>query len=517
MRTIRLLILGAVLVAAGLWSFWGSVGSTTSAERPNIIFVLTDDMDASLLTFMSKLKSLVADQGLTLTNFFSTFSLCCPARATILRGQYGHNTQILGNMPPSGGYDKFHNLGEENSSVATWLQAAGYKTMYVGKYLNGYPGSAGRTFVPPGWNEWYSAVGGNPYNEYDYVLNENGKLVPYGRKPEDYGTDVYARKTVDFIQRTAKEGKPFFVHFSAYAPHSPYTPAPRHQTMFQDATVPQPPNFNETDVSDKPDYIRLRPSLTAQTIRQLDHNYVLRLRSLQAVDDAIGAMVDALKAAGQLENTYIFFTSDNGYHLGNHRLVEGKIAPYEEDIKLPFVVRGPGIPAGRTLPHLAGNVDLAPTWAELAGAKAPEFVDGRSLVPLLGSTPPATDAWRQSFLLENGEMGRRAATMNAQTYASSVGIDERLLEPEDRDFQLDQQGLGVPAFRGIRTKDYLYIEYTTGERELYDLNKDPYELQNLSAVADPALLRQLSARVAELKTCAGEPCRTIESGTIATR
>jgi arylsulfatase A-like enzyme len=388
--------------------------------------------------------------------------------------------------------------------------------MYVGKYLNGYPGNAGRTFVPPGWSEWYSAVAGNPYDEYGYTLNENGKLVSYGNTPSDYGTDVYARKTVDFIQRTSKEGMPFFVHFSVYAPHSPYTPANRHKEMFADAKVPQTLNFNETDVSDKPEYIRTRQSLNAQDVNRLNQDYRLRLQSLQAVDEAIGAFVDALKAAGKLENTYLFFMGDNGYHMGNHRLMTGKIAPYEEDIRVPMIVRGPGVPAGKTIDLLTGNVDLAPTWAEIASARADSFVDGRSLVPLWSSSLPQTGAWRQVFLLENGEVENRRYSPDA--YAAKE-IDPLTLEPIELnpDQQPGRQSQPVPSFRGLRTKDYTYIEYATGEKELYDLIKDPQQLQNAISIADRALLRQLAARVDEMRRCAANTCRAIESAPLGIR
>ncbi len=517
MRIAKFVVLGALLLSVGLWSLYGSVQSVMQPEKPNIIFILTDDMDAKLVDAMPKLKSLLADQGVTFSNHFVSFSLCCPSRASILRGQYAHNTQILGNMPPAGGYEKFHMLGEESSTAATWLQAAGYKTMYVGKYLNGYPGNAGRTFVPLGWNEWYSAVAGSPYDAYGYTLNENGKLVSYGNAPADYGTDVYAKKTIDFMQRTVKEAKPFFVHFSVYAPHSPYTPALRHKEMFADAKTPQTPNFNEADVSDKPQYIRNRPALTAQQINQLNGDYRLRLQSLQAVDEAIGAFVDALKAAGKLENTYFFFMGDNGYHMGNHRLMEGKIAPYEEDIRVPMIVRGPGVPTGKTVDLLTGNVDLAPTWAEIAGAKADSFVDGRSLVSLWGTTPPSVNSWRQVFLMENGDIDNRR--LETDSYDLGKDVDPLTLEPIELfpDQQPGAQAQAIPAFRGLRTKDYTYVEYVTGEKEFYDLAKDPQQLVNAISSADPALLKQLSAKLAELRRCAANTCRAIELAPLLAR
>jgi arylsulfatase A-like enzyme len=482
-------------------------------KKPNILFILTDDLDAASIPFMPKLKSLLSDQGTTFNNFFISMPLCCPSRAAILRGQYGHNTEILGNTPPSGGFEKFNQLNEEQSTIATWLQAAGYRTLLAGKYLNGFPQKNNLMYIPPGWTEWYSAMKGGAYGEYNYTLNENGKQVAYGNKPEDYGTDVYARKTVEFIERSTQEGKPFFAYVSVYAPHGPATPAPRHEKMFANVTVPHPPNFNEADVSDKPSHIRNRPTLTNAQIKRLDEDYRKRLQSLQAVDDLIETLVNALKANGQLDKTYLFFTSDNGFHLGNHRQLTGKVAPYEEEIRVTMIVRGPDVPAGKSLAHLTGNIDLAPTWAELAGAKIPAFVDGRSLVPLLGNNPPSQ--WRECFGIENGLLLTRERRRSTNIIFTNAVVE--LLEPPDQDDEYlaatptpQRVALGIPDYRGLRTANYMYVEYITGDKELYDIKNDPYQLQNLAAKADPHLLIQLAARLKELQTCQAAECRTIE-------
>jgi arylsulfatase A-like enzyme len=475
-----------------------------SAKRPNILFILTDDLDAASIAYMPKLQALLADQGTSFANFFVNVSLCCPSRSSILRGQYAQNTEIFGNSPPDGGFAKFHELGREDSTIATWLQAAGYRTMLAGKYLNGYPQGVEPTYIPPGWSEWYSPAKGNPYSEYNYTLNENGKLVAYKSQPEDYGTDVYARKTIDFIQRASKDSQPFFVYLATYAPHGPATPAPRHANLFPDAQAPRTPAFNEPDVSDKPQYIRDRPRLTPRALASLDQAYRKRLQSLQAVDEMIANLIDTLKTTGELDNTYIFFASDNGFHMGQHRLLQGKTAPYEEDIRVPLIVRGPGVPAGQTREHLTGNIDLAPTFAELAGARIPDFVDGRSLVPLLSDNPPSPGNWRQAYLLQHG----------APTEESSLDTEYAgLLEPPDStddEATAKRTPRGIPAFQGLRTQDYLYVEYVTGERELYDLRQDPNELNNLSASADPALLAQLAARLKQLARCSAANCRAAE-------
>ncbi len=461
---------------------------------------------------MPKLKSLVADQGVTFENFFVNVSLCCPSRATTLRGQYAQNTGVYGNSPPDGGHEKFVSAGDDKSTIAVWLQNAGYKTMLAGKYMNGYPSRDNPLYIPPGWSEWYSAVKGNAYGEYNYTLNENGKPVAYGNKPEDYGTDVYTRKATDFIARAAKEGKSFFIYLSVYAPHSPATPAPRHEKLFADAKAPRPPNYNEADVSDKPEYIRNEDPLTAREQSRIDADYRKRLQSLQAVDEGIESLVNALKLVGQLGNTYIFFGSDNGFHLGNHRLAQGKQAPYEEDIRVLLLGRGPGVPLGKTIDnYLAGNVDYAVTWADIASVKPPDFVDGRSLAPLWSANPPRADEWRQAYLIMHG-------TPNAPTRPQPRVTPTQMSEvDEPDDYEREQQSAsapakkGMPAFAGLRTTDYTYVEYVTGEKELYDLKNDPYQLQNLASKADTTLLKQLSARLAELRKCAAATCRTVEN------
>lgn len=494
-----------------------NISQSATAQQPNIIFILTDDMTYADLAVMPKLKALVTDQGASFTNYFLNVTLCCPSRSSILRGQYNHNTTIFGNSPPQGGFQKFYQLGEEKSTVAVWLHDAGYRTMLAGKYLNGYPKGASETYIPPGWDEWYSAVKGNAYGEFNYTLNENGKLVPYGGRPEDYGTDVYGHKAMDFIQRTAHDGKPFFIYLATYAPHQPATPAPRDANKFLDAKLPQPPNFNEDDVSDKPAYIRNRPTLTDQQIAQLQDLYRKRLQSLQAVDDLVENLVNTLKATGQLDNTYIFFSSDNGFHLGQHRLLQGKTTAYEEDIRVPLIVRGPGVPAGKTVDALVGNVDLAPTWAELAAAKAPDFVDGRSLVPFLQGNAPA---WRTAYLIQHGNpdhpQGQQPKQQpkhpkKAQTAMPRSGTLEQPDNPEEA------RGLGVPDYYALRTKDYTYVEYITGEKELYDLNKDPYELWNIASTASHELLNQLSAILAQFHQCKGATCRMVDAQPITAK
>lgn len=497
--------------------------STTTGRPPNIVFLLTDDLDAAELEYMPHVKELIGGAGASFSNYFVNVSLCCPSRTTTLRGQYSHNSGVLTNGGTNGGFETAYQLGIEKDTIATTLQSAGYQTALFGKYLNGYPRTAGDTYIPPGWNEWDSAVKGNAYGEFNYTLNENGKLVNYGRKPEDYGTDVYVNKAANFIQTSAQQGKPFFEYLAVYAPHGPATPAPRHANLFPDARAPRTPDYNEADVSDKPAYISERPPLTDQQQKNTDALYRKRLQSLQAVDEGVVKLVDQLKASGQLDNTYFVFASDNGFHLGQHRLAQGKQTPYEEDIRLPFLVRGPGINAGTTVDALVGNVDLSPTFAAMAGVQPPAFTDGRSLLPLATGKPGATDGWRQSYLLEHWtEKSTGTTPTTKQQEETGIGADGVQTEPPDGDQEDVAPGggggrrskaavSGIPEFQGIRTAKYTYIEYETGEKELYDIAADPYELDNKAATADPALLDSLHARLDDLRTCKTQGCRDLEA------
>ena len=241
----------------------------------------------------------------------------------------------------------------------------------------------------PGWDEWYAVAGG--VNFFNYTLNENGKLVRSGSEPEAYLTGVLTQKAADFIRRTVPTGQPFFMYIAPYAPHQPATPAPQHEDAFFGVEAPRTPSFNEQDVSDKPIWVRNTPLRIPAQLAQIDALYRERLQSMLAVEDLVQRLIETLRALSQLGNTYIVFTSDNGFHLGQHRLPAGKNSAYEEDIRVPLIVRGPGVPGGTVVENLAVNIDLAPTFAELGGTAAPEFVDGRSLISLLRPEPPSPE------------------------------------------------------------------------------------------------------------------------------
>lgn len=464
--------------------------------RPNIILILTDDMDLRLAShkYMARLDQLVARRGATFTNAFVPLSLCCPSRATILTGRYAHNLQVYNNTPPDGGFPVFRDLGHEEETLGVALQQAGYRTALMGKYLNEYPESDGLAHVPPGWDEWAVPAAGEPYTQFNYTLNVNGALFQYGREPADYLADVMTQRARQFVTQAAEDDVPFFLFFSAYAPHKPSTPAPRHRRTFRSAKAPRPPSFNEADVSDKPQKIRDLPPLGTAAIARLDQLFRLRVQSLQAVDEAIATLVQALEAAGELDNTYIVFTSDNGFHLGQHRLGSSKYTPYEEDIRIPLIVRGPGVKAGVKVDAFVENLDLAPTLAQLAGATLPVPPDGRSFAALLKNPrkPPAT--WRRLVFLEQFD------------FREPVAGPGSTLEPTD-----GPGGAEHTSHLGLRTSTYKFVEYATGELEYYDLVHDPYELNNLAGTLSADRLRQLSERLQALSTCSGSTCRELDA------
>ena len=472
---LALLTLVGLTVAAG-----ASARGRPAPQRPNIVFVLTDDLDWSLVQYMPHVQQLQA-KGTTFTNYVVTDSLCCPSRASIFTGCYPHNTGIFTNGP-DGGFALFHARGEENDTFAVRLHDSGYRTALMGKYLNGYT-AQGRVdgegrYVPPGWSEW--DVAGNGYPEFDYNLNENGRIVHYGSSPWAYLTDVLARKGSAFVHRAARARKPFFLEISTFAPHSPYTPAPRHAEDFPGLQAPRTAAFNEANVSDKPPWLRGHALLDLGQIGYIDAVQRLRAQAVEAVDELIASLEQQLQRDGVADSTYIFFSSDNGFHLGDHRLMPGKLTAFETDIRVPLVVAGPGVRAGREVARVTENVDLYPTFVRLGRAGTSPLVDGKSLVPLLRGD--AAPNWRDAALVEH----------HGPDWAAAAGPDAA--EP----------GSGNPStYEALRLPHSVYVEYANGAREYYDLESDPYELTNIYPRLSPQQVSALHSRLATLERCRG--------------
>jgi N-acetylglucosamine-6-sulfatase len=457
----------------------------STQSRPNIVIVMTDDQTVEQMQALKRVRTLLGRPGTTFTRNFATFPFCCPSRATYLTGQYSHNHRVRDNHPPEGGFSKL----DSSNTVSVWLRDAGYATAHVGKYLNGYGRKAG---VPAGWQEWYGSVGGMPTNYFDSCINENGRLIRYGRlatgcgsqqRPRVYNTDLYTRKAVDYINRRAPRAQPFFLSVGYNAPHAggpddasarcagSAQPAPRHRKAFVDAPLPTPPGFNEEDVSDKPAFIQGLQPLTSGRIDRIRTDYQCRRESLLAVDEGVGAIVAALRSTGELDNTLFMFTSDNGFFQGEHRVPGRKVKVYEPSVRVPALMRGPGIPRGKHVDELTGNIDLAPTILDAANARPRRTLDGVSLLEL--ARRPWLFASRE-LVLENGP----------------------------------DTGPGNPKYAAIRTDRYKYVEYVTGERELYDLSADPFEERSVHDSLDYSdVRRQLAERFRRLRVCAGASCR----------
>jgi arylsulfatase A-like enzyme len=454
-------------------------GPGGGSARPNIVFVLTDDLAWNLVRYMPHVVQLQR-RGETYSNYFVTDSLCCPSRASILTGRFPHNTRVFDNSPPEGGYGVFHERGEEAQTFAVALQRAGYRTALMGKYLNGYkPGAhegQGRPYVPPGWSEW--DVAGNGYPEYGYHMNSNGRVQAYGYRAADYLTDVLARKGLSFIDRSAADRRPFLLELATFAPHAPYTPAPRDANSFVGVKAPRTPAFN-TVGSNEPAWLSHFAPLPPGQIAAIDAKFRKRVQAVQAVDRMIAQVEARLAADGVARETYIVFSSDNGLHMGEHRLRPGKLTAFDTDIKVPLIVIGPGVPAGRTVAKPTENIDLCPSFEQLAGARVPASVDGHSLVALMHGRRVA--GWRKEILVEHH--GR---------------VDDR----GDPDLPVSGSG-NPPSYEAIRTRDSLYVQYDTGEREYYNLRRDPFELSNVADRLSPAHARRLQRTLVDIERCRG--------------
>lgn len=488
-----------------------------ASNKPNIVVIMVDDLDVrSLQTLlaqgmMPQLQSKVIGNGssVNFTESFVTRAQCCPARATFFTGQYAHNHNVLTNDPPLGGVGRFR----DSSTLATWLKAAGYRTGLVGKYLNGYGTQTSFTYVPPGWDDWQGLLDFTSSRAYFFNVNDNGVVVQHNTNT--YNTDVIAQRAVQFIQES-NPSQPFFLYVAPSAPHisinpqynacpapgaSPwefnatvlesldwgYTvfPAPRHQgRIFGNMArfpLPQPPSFNE-DVTDKPTWYRNDP-MTATNIDCLQKNYWRRMESLLGIDELVGSVDLALANKQVRSNTIVIFTSDNGFMMGEHRQLH-KGQAFEESIRVPLIFGYPGTAGPRTFNQIVLNNDLAPTIAALAGATPTHLVDGRSLLPLFAPTAPAS--WRKRFLV---------------SHWSTVETANPL------DFSALRTGGGGAARKLV---DYPRAAATI-KREFYNLDVDPYELDNLEA--SPSVQDEIAAlmvRLTQIKTCAGASCRSAE-------
>ena len=455
-------------------------GVAASPSHPNIVFVLTDDLSSNLVRYMPHVLAL-EKHGTTFTNYTVTDSLCCPSRASIFSGRFPHDTGVFTNGGPDGGFHVFHDRGEEQATFAAALERAGYRTAMMGKYLNGYvPGhrlGAKLPYMPPGWSEWDVAGGG--YREFNYHLNQNHKVVLYGHRRSDYLTDVLDRRATQFVSTCPTAHQPFFLELATFAPHRPYVPAPRDENAFPGLTAPRSASFDRLPLHAPPWIAHVKP-MTRDQISHINWVFRRRVQSDLAVDRAIGNLESVLQRLGDSADTDIFFSSDNGYHLGEHRLLPGKLTAFDTDIRVPLVAAGPGIAVDHICPAVVENVDLAPTFEALGGVSPPPNIDGESLVPLLRGRLPRN--WRTAALIEH-----------------HGPVNETTAGP-DLESQLSQN---PPSYEAMRTATYVYVEYADQSRELYDLVLDPEETDNLIPLLSPRMASLLHDRLARLAGCHG--------------
>jgi len=476
-----LLAIGLLALAAAGCGGGSATGGDGGAEpalaapgSPNFVVIVTDDQTVTALDAMPNTLRLIGNHGARFDAAYASFPLCCPARATLLTGQYAHNHGVLGNKPPEGGFTRFQEL-HGDSNLATWMQQAGYRTVHIGKYFNGY-GDDDPAFVPAGWDEWFGST--TPGQRvYNYRLNENGELVSYGDAVADFKEDVLTEKAVGAIGELTEDERPLYLSLAYTAPHnggpnpSPQPPgdcadapkpAPRHAHDFDDAPLPMPPSFNEPDVSDKPGSIQKLPPLSPEAIEHLTQRWRCTLESLQSVDDGVAELIAALREQEALRDTYVIFISDNGLFFGEHRIPSGKVRHYEPSSRVPLLIRGPGVRAGTVVDRPVVNADLAPTILAAAGVEPQLPQDGIPLLRTLAGKP----APRRDILLES------------RVYA------------------------------GIRSGRSVMVEnFRSDDLELYDLRSDPDELDNLAGdPARAALLERLSDRLDQLRECAGADC-----------
>ncbi len=532
--------------------------AASASQRPSFVVIQTDDetldqLYASItpaggvpVQAMPYTLADIAERGVTFDRYYDSYPLCTPSRVSLLTGRYSHNNGVKGNVQPNGGFTGFKMRAAYTHNLATWLQGSGYRTIHVGKFLNGYgdkPYDSG-TEVPPGWSAWHTVLNADTdHYFYGYTLNDNGSIdgpfgdsgswetreygerddpgcpsAPTNGKPCLYETDVFNRIACEELLGTSAE-QPFYLQVDYTAPHGDFRrpagpePAPRDYGSFAGAPFPhnRSQGFNEGNVNDKPRFIREAPYISPTEAHTYRVYYQKGLESLRSVDEGVHAIVQTLGAMHRLRNTYILFTSDNGFFYGEHRLTGGKFLAYEPATHLPLLIRGPGIKPGTSTGELASVTDIAPTILELAGVTPDKSIDGRSLVPFWKDPELRT---RRALLYESFvetsdvEQNGGAPEYNPATGASASRA--KLLKPSR-----SRTGGGANAsivappkdYEGIRLGAYKYIEWPDGEKELYDIDKDPYELNNIARDSNYFPIRAfMHAQLIRMETCVGRKC-----------
>ncbi|XP_054480485.1 N-acetylglucosamine-6-sulfatase [Anoplopoma fimbria] len=499
-------LLHCLVICVTMWS--SSVVLAKSTRRPNIVLILTDDLDIAIggLTPLPKTKKLIGDAGISFTNAFVASPLCCPSRASILTGKYPHNHHVINNTLEGNCSSKAWQKSEEAHTFPALLRTySGYQTFFAGKYLNqyGHSEAGGVEHVPPGWNSWVGLEKNSKY--YNYTLSVNGKAENHGADySKDYLTDVLANRSLDFLQYKSNY-QPFFMMVSIPAPHSPWTAAPQYQNSFNTTKAPRDPNFN-VHGKDKHWLIRqAKTPMTNSSVQFLDDAFRKRWRTLLSVDDLVEKVVKSLEARAELDNTYIFFTSDNGYHTGQFSLPLDKRQLYEFDIRVPLMVRGPNIKPNQTSQMLVANVDLGPTMLDIAGHDVNKTqMDGMSFLPVMEGKMNSS-SWRTDILVEYE--GEGSTVSDPACPLLGPGVSECFPDCVCEDSYNN-------TYACVRTvapsANLQYCEFDDNEVfvEVYNVTADPYQLTNIAKTIDQEVLEKMNHRLMMLQSCSGQSCRT---------
>ncbi|MGK2956656.1 MAG: sulfatase family protein [Solirubrobacterales bacterium] len=514
-----------------------SVEMAKAAVRPNVVVIQTDDQPLEEFRgtwrdlynndrqIMPNTMSLIRNQGIEFTNYVTPFPLCAPSRASLLSGQYAQNHGVIRIGGPRGGWESFESNRINTENLAVWLQRAGYRTSHYGKFMNNYggPDSPVENKIPPGWDRWVTDATDNSTREfYGYQQNIDGGLTgrlgdPFydmlgGKDPIgcpdlglgvcDYHTDSMSVQAQEEIRTSGSQ--PFYLQVDYHAPHgdsrAPGGPEPaiRHYDTAIKTPNPKPPGYNEADVSDKPWFLRDEtPQLSQGEVFQLTTEFQKSIEALRAVDEGVKGIVDALKETGKLKDTYIVFTSDNGFFLGQHRIHRGKLLPYEPAVRVPMVIRGPGITPGSTSREVTANQDLAPTILGLTGAKASSRIDGRSMAPF----------WKQPMKITRRPILVSSYQGATRFIPGDYPDEPPVITPTKRGAHVSAKAANH-NYVGIRVGPYKYVNYEEGESELYVLSQDPAELKNRYGKPRYAEVQAyLDEELSKLRACKGSSCR----------
>eukprot|EP01084_Bolivina_argentea_P019084 35508_1 len=520
----------------------GAIINAFPVSKPNIIFILTDDQDITLdgmeETTMQQTTKLLVNQGLTFTNSFVSSPICCVSRSSIMSGRYVHNTGVYNNSLSGGCSNITWQTNIEPNCFAATFQELGYNTFYAGKYLNqyGFAKAGGVAHIPKGWIHWKGLVGNSKY--YNYSISNNGIIEKHGDNyANDYYTDLIHNQSITFLNNNIKPNEPFLMVMASPAAHGPFTPAPQYANTDQNEQAPRIPNFNDVSVNiQKHDLFRkyIKTPMNSSQIKNCDQIWRHRHGTLKSVDDMIYDIYNTLNKKNLLNNTYFVYFSDNGFQDGQFGQIGDKRQLYENDIRIPFYISGPGIAKGVKTDIMALNIDIAPTLIDLANGQIPNYMDGMSLKPYLFDSKyhykniqermdNEIKSIKQQFLVEyHGEDQPQNSECDYVYGACDRPIDSwnntyscvRMIDGED----MQVNGTIYCQFKCFVPKTHIEIQcpdknVAQFSGEFYDLDKDYYELNNNMLSLNSTTNGMYEQMLQSFKNCKGQTqCNALRQG-----